>query len=126
MTSTPTGLQNLKYKTIGGLKIRYATNDKTSGEPILMLSPLPESILAFLPIWDSISELGPVIAVDIPPFGRSEVDKDARTPEPVGEFVLSIMEAFDFEGNRTSSHQTSVLPRACWLRRNILASSRAL
>jgi pimeloyl-ACP methyl ester carboxylesterase len=97
MTSTATGLQDLKYKTIGDLKIRYATNNKTSGEPILMLSPLPESILAFLPIWDTISELGPVIAVDIPPFGRSEVRKEARTPEAVGDFVLTIMEAFDLK-----------------------------
>jgi pimeloyl-ACP methyl ester carboxylesterase len=97
MTSTPAGLSDLKYKTIDGLQIRYATNGKTSGDPILMLSPLPESILAFLPIWNAIAELGPVVAVDIPPFGRSEVRKDARTPEPVGEFVLKIMEAFDLK-----------------------------
>ena len=96
-TATPTGLNALKYKTIDGLRIRYATNDKTSGDPILMLSPLPESILAFLPIWDTISELGPVIAVDLPPFGRSEVRKEARTPEAVGAFVLTIMEAFDLK-----------------------------
>lgn len=97
MTATLTGLNVLKYKTIDGLQIRYATNDKTSGDPILMLSPLPESILAFLPIWDTISELGPVIAIDLPPFGRSEVRKDARTPEPVGDFVLEIMKAFDLK-----------------------------
>ncbi len=97
MTSTATGLQDLKYKTIGGLKIRYATNNKTSGEPFLMLRPLPESLLAFLPIWDTISNLGPVIAVDIPPFGRSEVRKEARSPEAVGDFVLTIMEAFDLK-----------------------------
>ena len=94
MTATKTGLHALQYKTIDGLQIRFATNDKTDGDPILMLSPLPESILAFLPIWDMISELGPVVAVDLPPFGRSEVNKDARTPEAVGEFVLRVMDAF--------------------------------
>jgi pimeloyl-ACP methyl ester carboxylesterase len=94
MTATKTGLQATQYKTIDGLQIRFATNDKTDGDPILMLSPLPESILAFIPIWDTISELGPVIAVDIPPFGRSQVNRDARTPEAVGEFVLEIMGAF--------------------------------
>jgi pimeloyl-ACP methyl ester carboxylesterase len=97
MTTTLTGLKALQYKTIDGLQIRYATNDKTTGEPILMLSPLPESILAFLPIWDMIADLGPVIAVDLPPFGRSEVRKEARTPELVGEFVLRIMEAFNLK-----------------------------
>ena len=94
MTAVLTGLNAMQHKTIDGLQTRYATNGKTTGDPILMLSPLPESILAFLPIWDLIADLGPVIAVDLPPFGRSEVRKEARTPEPVGEFVLRIMEAF--------------------------------
>ena len=94
MAATKTGLQATQYKTIDGLQIRFATNDKTHGDPILMLSPLPESILAFIPIWETIADLGPVVAVDLPPFGRSQVRNDARTPEAVGEFVLEIMEAF--------------------------------
>jgi pimeloyl-ACP methyl ester carboxylesterase len=92
-TSTTTRLST-QYKTIDGLQIRFATNDKQDGDPILLLSPLPESILAFLPTWDVFAALGPVVAVDLPPFGRSEVRKDARTPEIVGEFVLRIMEDF--------------------------------
>ncbi len=63
-------------------------------DPILLLSPLPESILAFLPTWEMFSALGPVIAVDLPPFGRSEVRADIQTPEAAGEFVLRIMDAF--------------------------------
>jgi len=43
----------LQFKTVDGLQIRFATNDRKSGEPILLLSPLPESILAFLPTWDA-------------------------------------------------------------------------
>ncbi len=70
------------------------SNDKLDGEPILLLSPLPESILAFLPTWEMFSALGPVVAVDLPPFGRSEVRADMRTPETAGEFVLRIMDAF--------------------------------
>src|SRR5271168_3493110 len=89
-----TGLHAMQYKTIDGLQIRFATNEKKSGDPILLLSPLPESILAFLPTWDMFAELGPVIAVDLPPFGRSEVRAEAKTPEKVGEFVIRVMEAF--------------------------------
>src|SRR5277367_2753823 len=92
-----TGLQAMQYKTIDGLQIRFATNDKTDGNPILLLSPLPESILAFLPTWEMFSALGPVIAVDLPPFGRSETRADTRTPEVVGDFVLRIMEAFGLD-----------------------------
>lgn len=94
MTTTGTGLNNLQYKKIDGLQIRYATNSKAEGEPILMLSPLPESILAFLPTWDMFSALGPLVAVDLPPFGRSEVRAEARTPEKVGDFVVRIINAF--------------------------------
>jgi pimeloyl-ACP methyl ester carboxylesterase len=36
----------LQFKTIDGLQIRFATNGEEGGEPVLLLSPLPESILA--------------------------------------------------------------------------------
>ena len=87
-------LRAVRYKTIDGLQIRYATNDNRNGDPILLLSPLPESILAFLPTWDVVSELGPVVAVDLPSFGLSETRPDLKAPEPLGEFVIRIMEGF--------------------------------
>ncbi len=49
ITDSTTGLHATQYRSIDGLQIRYAMNDKLDGEPILLLSPLPESILAFLP-----------------------------------------------------------------------------
>jgi pimeloyl-ACP methyl ester carboxylesterase len=97
ITESKAGLHATQFKTIDGLKIRFATNDKRNGDPILLLSPLPESILAFLPTWGMFSALGPVLAVDLPPFGRSETRADMRTPETVGKFVLRIMEALGLE-----------------------------
>ena len=87
-------LRAVQYKSIDGLRIRYATNDRRSGDPILLLSPLPESILAFLPTWGIFSELGRVIAVDLPNFGLSETRQDLKAPEPLGEFVIRIMDGF--------------------------------
>jgi pimeloyl-ACP methyl ester carboxylesterase len=87
-------LRAVQYKTIEGLRIRYATNDRRRGDPILLLSPLPESILAFVPTWEVFSELGPVIAVDLPNFGLSETRGDLKAPEPLGEFVIRIVEGF--------------------------------
>jgi pimeloyl-ACP methyl ester carboxylesterase len=87
----------LQFKSIDGLQIRFATNDRKSGEPILLLSPLPESILAFLPTWDAFSELGPLIAADIPAFGLSESRAGVRSPEGLGEFVTRILDAFDLD-----------------------------
>ena len=88
------GLRATQFKTIDRMKIRFATNGKTEGDPILLLSPLPESILAFLPTWEMFSALGPVIAVDLPAFGLSESQPYVRAPEPMGNFVIRIMESF--------------------------------
>jgi pimeloyl-ACP methyl ester carboxylesterase len=89
-----TGLRAMQFKTIDKMKIRFASNGKTDGDAILLLSPLPESILAFLPTWEMFSALGPVIAVDLPAFGLSESEPYVRAPEPMGNFVVRIMEAF--------------------------------
>src|SRR5277367_5550116 len=88
------GLRATQCKTVDGLQIRFATNNKKNGDPILLLSPLPESILAFLPTWETFSALGPVFAVDLPSFGLSESRPDLRTPEALGEFVVRIVETF--------------------------------
>jgi len=87
----------VQFKTIDGLQIRFATNGRRSGDPILLLSPLPESILAFLPTWDALSELGPLVAVDLPAFGLSESRAGVRSPEGLGEFVVRLVDAFGLD-----------------------------
>jgi pimeloyl-ACP methyl ester carboxylesterase len=89
-----TGLRSTQFKTIDKMKIRFASNGRTDGDPILLLSPLPESILAFLPTWEMFSALGSVTAVDLPGFGLSESQPYVRAPEPMGNFVVRIIEAF--------------------------------
>src|SRR5271154_2522800 len=91
------GLISPQYKIIDGLQIRFAKNEKRDGEPILLLSPWPESIYAFLPTWEVFSELGRVIAVDLPAFGRSESRPDVRAPEPMGEFVIRVLQALKLD-----------------------------
>jgi pimeloyl-ACP methyl ester carboxylesterase len=85
------GLQDLQFKVVDGLRIRFATNGKRKGDPILLLSPLPESILAFLPTWNTFSELGPLLAVDLPAFGLSESRAGVRSPEGLGGFVVRMI-----------------------------------
>jgi pimeloyl-ACP methyl ester carboxylesterase len=88
------GLCALQFRTIDRIEIRFATNGKKDGEPILLFSPLPESILAFLPTWEMFSALGPVVAVDLPAFGLSGSEPYLRAPEPMGNFVIRIIESF--------------------------------
>jgi pimeloyl-ACP methyl ester carboxylesterase len=95
--STDVGMPEPRFATIDGLRIRYATNEKRAGDPILLLSPWPESIYAFLPTWDSFSELGPVIALDLPAFGLSESRPDVRAPEAMGEFLIRALAALELD-----------------------------
>jgi pimeloyl-ACP methyl ester carboxylesterase len=97
MSDKKSGLFAPQFREIDGLQIRFATNDREGGNPILLFSPLPESILAFLPTWDMFSVLGQVVAVDLPAFGLSESRPDLRAPEPLGDFILRILEAFGLE-----------------------------
>jgi pimeloyl-ACP methyl ester carboxylesterase len=94
MGVSKSGLLATQFKTIDGLKIRFATNGKTEGVPILLLSPLPESILAFLPTWEMFSNLGRLVAVDLPSFGHSDTRPYLHSPESLGNFIVRIVEEF--------------------------------
>jgi pimeloyl-ACP methyl ester carboxylesterase len=86
-----------RFETIDGLRIRYATSEKESGEPVLLLSPWPESIYAFLPIWNLLASTSRLIAIDLPGFGHSEGRPDVIAPEPMGEFVIKVLQEFGLE-----------------------------
>jgi pimeloyl-ACP methyl ester carboxylesterase len=88
---------SLQFKTIDGLRIRYATSGAAIGRSILLLSPWPESIYAFIPTWEVFSSLGPVVAIDLPGFGRSEGRPDIIAPEAMGKFIPHVLSAFDLE-----------------------------
>ena len=87
----------LQFIDIDGLQLRFAKSEKVSGDPILLLSPWPESICAFLPTWEEFSGLGPVVAVDLPGFGCSQGRPDVMAPEAMGEFIIHIVKAFGID-----------------------------
>jgi pimeloyl-ACP methyl ester carboxylesterase len=95
--STAVGMPEPQFATVDGLRIRYLKNEKKTGDPVLLLSPWPESIYAFLPTWETFSDLGPVTAVDLPAFGHSESRPDVRAPERMGEFVISVLQALELD-----------------------------
>jgi pimeloyl-ACP methyl ester carboxylesterase len=93
--SSPPAFPTPQFATIDGLKIRYVTSKAKKGEPILLLSPWPESVYAYLPTWEIFTALGAVVAVDLPGFGLSESHPDLMAPEAMGEFIPQILKAFD-------------------------------
>ena len=72
---------DVAWRTIDGLRIRYATDGK-GDEKIVLFSPWPESIFAFVPVWRGLTSQFEVLAIDLPGFGRSEARDDGRSAEP--------------------------------------------
>lgn len=61
-----------KFIDLDGMKIRIATDLKSDKPTVLLLSPLPQSILCYDAIWSQLSENANLVAVDLPGFGGSE------------------------------------------------------
>jgi len=80
-----------RFRTIDGLRIRYAES-RGSPEPVLLLtSPWPESLYAFTPMWPALAEHARLFAVDLPGFGASEARDDLYSPRAMGEFLAELI-----------------------------------
>jgi pimeloyl-ACP methyl ester carboxylesterase len=83
----------MRFRTIDGLAIRFARSPERS-QSALLLSPWPESLLAFAPIWERLAERAQLVAVDLPGFGHSERRDALLSPRAMGEFLVLIADAF--------------------------------
>src|SRR3954453_19277287 len=83
MTTTP----QVRFQTVGGVRIRYADSGGSREPVILLTSPWPESVYAFAPIWDTLAEHARLFAIDLPGFGASERRDDLLSPRAMGEFL---------------------------------------
>src|SRR5216684_981921 len=90
MSSSLPDIGDVTTTQIGGLETRLARGGRSDGIPILLTSPWPESIYAFRGILPAIKELGPLILVDLPGFGRSGGRPDVMSPEAMGDFVIKL------------------------------------
>ena len=93
MTTTLSESIRTQYRTIDGLSIRYAESNERE-DHALLLSPWPESLYAFEPIWSTLSEHTHLIAIDLPGFGHSEAWDALTSPSAMGEFVVRAADAF--------------------------------
>src|SRR6202030_3999187 len=84
---------DVAWRTIDGLKVRYATNGR-GDEKVVLFSPWPESIFAFAPVWAGLTKQFEVLAIDLPGFGRSEARDDLFAPQTMGEFIAKALDAF--------------------------------
>ena len=76
-----------RFETIAGVKIRCAEGGTKEGPTVLLLSPLPQSILCYDPIWKRLGEHCRLVALDLPGFGRSEGGLEFMSFEAQGRFL---------------------------------------
>ena len=61
-----------EFRTVDGVRIRYADSGGPHERTVLLTCPWPESVYAFAPIWVTLAEHARLFAVDLPGFGASE------------------------------------------------------
>lgn len=86
----------MKTTEIDGISIRFAESE-AGDKDALLLSPWPESLLAFDQVWVSLAEHAHLVAIDLPGFGHSEGRQDLLAPRAMGEFVVRVADEFGLE-----------------------------
>ena len=81
------------FRTIDGLSIRFVESEPRSSDALL-LSPWPESVFAYEPVWSRLAETTHLVAVDLPGFGRSERRDRLMAPRAMSEFIVRVADAF--------------------------------
>jgi pimeloyl-ACP methyl ester carboxylesterase len=86
----------MQFRIIDGLSIRFAESEQRD-DHALLLSPWPESLLAFHPTWARLAEYAHLVAIDLPGFGHSQRRDALLAPRAMGEFVIRVADAFGLE-----------------------------
>jgi pimeloyl-ACP methyl ester carboxylesterase len=86
-----------QFRTIDGLSLRFAESEGGGDDHALLLSPWPESLLAFEPTWAPLAEHTHLVAIDLPGFGHSERRDALLSPRAMGEFVVRVADSFGLE-----------------------------
>lgn len=86
----------MHFRVIDGLSVRFAQSEDRDAHALL-LSPWPESLLAFEPMWARLAEHTHLVAVDLPGFGHSQRRDALLSPREMGEFIIRAADAFGLE-----------------------------
>ncbi|HWG63840.1 MAG TPA: alpha/beta hydrolase [Streptosporangiaceae bacterium] len=86
----------MQFRVIDGLSVRFAESEER-GDDAILLSPWPESLLAFEPTWARLAQHAHLVAIDLPGFGHSQRRGELLSPQAMGEFVVCLADAFSLE-----------------------------
>src|SRR6185312_11889382 len=86
----------MQFRVIDGLTVRFAQSQDRD-DHALLLSPWPESLLAFEPMWSQLAKDMHLVAIDLPGFGHSQRRDALLSPQAMGEFIIRVADAFGLE-----------------------------
>jgi pimeloyl-ACP methyl ester carboxylesterase len=86
----------MQFRVIDGLSVRFAQSEDRD-DHALLLSPWPESLLAFEPMWERLAVHTHLVAIDLPGFGHSQRRDALMSPRAMGGFIIRAADAFRLE-----------------------------
>jgi|GEM_PF-258943 len=86
----------VRFRTVDGLTVRVAES-QSRGQQALLLSPWPESLLAYEQLWVPLAEHARLVAIDLPGFGRSERSDALLSPAAMGDFIVRAADVFGLD-----------------------------
>jgi pimeloyl-ACP methyl ester carboxylesterase len=86
-----TTIPQVRFRTVDGVRIRYADSGGSREPTLLLTSPWPESVYAFTPMWSTLAEHARLFAIDLPGFGASERRDELLSPRAMGEFFAEVV-----------------------------------
>ena len=86
----------IRFRVIEGLSVRFAQSEDRD-DHALLLSPWPESLLAFEPMWARLAERTHLVAIDLPGFGHSQRRDSLLSPRAMSEFLLRAADSFQLD-----------------------------
>ena len=125
MNTTVTPSIEPRFRTIDGLRIRYAESSGSDEPVVLLTSPWPESLYAFSRMWATLAAHARLFAVDLPGFGASERRDDLLSPRAMGRVSAPSSSPRQISERPTSSRPTWERPPPSSRRRHIPSGWRA-
>jgi pimeloyl-ACP methyl ester carboxylesterase len=80
------------FRVYDGVRVRFADTKADSDITMLLLAPWPETLWAFRRIWDRVSAVGRVVAIDLPGFGHSDGRPELIAPDAAGAFLAGLID----------------------------------
>jgi pimeloyl-ACP methyl ester carboxylesterase len=95
VSQTTSVTPEVRFRTVDGVRIRYADSGGSQEPTVLLTSPWPESLYAFAPMWTTLAEHARLFAIDLPGFGASERRDDLLSPRAMGGFLAQLIAEAD-------------------------------